>query len=210
VLTRSAASAPTPNLLGDDVEDGESVSARRAAASDHERAERLRTIVREHYAVVWRFLRRLGFEPHVVDDAVQDLFLLVLRRLDDVLPGRERAFLFAAAIRIATKMAGKGAREKPVEHVPAPPTPVEGATTPEVLLEEERARRLLMRLLMELEERQRVVFVMYEVEEMTVPEIAEVLEVPVGTVNSRLRAAREDFRARLARHRARTDREVGK
>lgn len=187
------------------------MSASREEGSDHERAERLRAIVREHFASVWRFLRRLGFEPHVVDDAVQDLFLVVLRRLDDVLPGRERAFLFAAAIRIATKMAGKGARETPVgERVPVPVQPAETAATPETLLAEERARQLLMRLLSELEERQRVVFVMYEIEEMTVPEIAEVLDLPIGTVTSRLRAAREDFRGKLARHRARNEREVGK
>ncbi len=207
MLTRSATPSPA-NVLGRD--DAESVPVRRPTESEHERAERLRGIVREHFASVWRFLRRLGFEPHVIDDAVQDLFLVVLRRVDDVLPGRERAFLFAAAIRIATKMAGKGAREMPVEHVPAPAEPVERATTPETLLDEERSRQLLMRLLSELEERQRVVFVMYEIEEMTVPEIAEILDLPVGTVNSRLRAAREDFRGKLARHRARTEREVGK
>jgi len=212
VLTRSAAPTPAPSLLvRDDAEESQRVSARRQRESDEERAERLRTIVREHFANVWRFLRHLGFASHVVDDTVQDLFLLVLRRLDDVLPGSERAFLFAAAIRIATKMVGKGAREMPVgDRVAVPLQPVETAATPETLLADERARQLLMSLLSGLEERQRAVFVMYEIEELTVPEIAEVLDLPVGTVTSRLRAAREDFRARLARHRARTEREVGK
>jgi RNA polymerase sigma-70 factor (ECF subfamily) len=85
----------------------------------------------------------------------------------------------------------------------------ETAPTPETLLDEERARELLYQLLSELDERFRVVFVMYEIEAMTMQEIAEVLEVPVGTVASRLRAAREDFGARLERYRARTRREVG-
>lgn len=209
MLTRSAIPAAASDLLvQDDVDEDLRVSPRDPSESEQERAERLRNVVREHFASVWRFLRRLGFQPHIVDDAVQDLFLVVLRRIDDVLPGRERAFLFAAAIRIATKMAGRGAREVPVgERVTLD---VEPGATPETLLADERARQLLMRLLLELEERQRVVFVMYEIEEMTIPEIAEILELPVGTVASRLRAAREDFRAKLARHRALVEREVDK
>src|ERR1044072_3392325 len=80
-------------------------------STDVERADRLRTVAREHFPAVWRFLRRLGFDAHVVDDAAHDLFLVALRRIDDVAPGRERAFLFGAALKIAKKLKRKRTRE---------------------------------------------------------------------------------------------------
>ena len=97
----------------------------------------------------------------------------------------------------------------PVDRLAERVEPADPAATPEKLLDEERARALLYQLLSELEERLRVVFVMFELEGMSMPEIAEMLDIPVGTVASRLRHAREDFHARLHRHRARTRREVG-
>jgi RNA polymerase sigma-70 factor (ECF subfamily) len=168
-----------------------------------DRTEQLRAIVREHFADVWRFLRRLGFERDVADDAAQDLFFVALRRVDDITPGRERAFLFGAALRIAARLKRKGARELPVERAIEEEEADVLSATLEQRLDEERARQLLYRLLSELEERFRVVFVMYELEGMTMLEISELLEIPPGTVASRLRSAREDFQARLARHRAR-------
>ena len=210
MLNPSAASAAAANLVGrDDAESDPALPAQRPTASELERAEHLRGLVREHFSSVWRFLRRLGFEEHLVDDAAQELFFVALRRADDMTPGRERAFLFGAALRIATKMKRKGAREVPVDRLAERAEPSDRAATPEKLLDEERARALLYQLLSELEERLRVVFVMFELEGMTMPAIAEVIDIPVGTVASRLRHAREDFRARLERHRARTRREVG-
>ena len=175
-----------------------------------DRAEHLRAVVREHFAHVWRFLRRLGFERDVADDAAQDLFFVVLRRMDAIAPGRERAFLFGAALRIAARLRRKGAREVPVEQVSAEDEVDVLAETLDQRLDDERARALLYRLLSELDERFRHVFVMYELEGMTMQEIAEVLEIPHGTVASRLRTAREDFQARLARHHARVRHGEGK
>jgi RNA polymerase sigma-70 factor (ECF subfamily) len=167
------------------------------------REDLLPELVRAHWANIWRFLRRLGFEPHVIDDAAQDLFLVVLRRIEEVTPGNERAFLFGAALRIASNLKLKSAREVPTSEL-EPASDDDGNTTLEERLDDERARALLYRLLSELEENLRSVFVMYELEQMTMHEIADVLEVPHGTVASRLRRARDDFRSRLARHRART------
>lgn len=183
----------------------------RPTASEVERAEHLRGLVQEHFSSVWRFLRRLGFEADVVDDAAQDLFFVALRKIDQMTPGRERAFLFGAAVRIAMRLKRKVAREVPVDGIGtrAESAFEETAPTPEALLDEERARELLYRLLAELDERFRVVFVMYEIEAMTMQEISDVLEVPMGTVASRLRSAREDFGARLERYRARVRREAG-
>jgi RNA polymerase sigma-70 factor (ECF subfamily) len=173
-----------------------------------DRTEQLQQIVRTHFADVWRFLRRIGFSRDVADDAAQDLFFVALRRMDALEPGKERAFLFGAAFRIACRLKRRGARELPVENARAEEEPEPGAN-PEERLDDERARQLLDRLLSELDERFRVVFVLYELESMTMQEIADVLEIPLGTVASRLRTAREDFQARLARHRARTRHEEG-
>lgn len=178
-------------------------------SSKLDREAQLRALVREHFADVWRFLRRLGFDRDVADDAAQDLFFVALRRVDDITPGRERAFLFGAALRIAARLKRRGAREMPVERAVAEDEADVLSATLEQRLDEERARRLLYQLLSELEERFRVVFVMYELEGMTMLEIAELLEVPPGTVASRLRSAREDFQGRLARHRARARHEEG-
>jgi RNA polymerase sigma-70 factor, ECF subfamily len=172
-------------------------------AGELSRAEYLRGIVRAHFASVWRFLRRIGFEEDVVDDAAQDLFFVALRRIDEAQPGRERAFLMGAAFRIASNLRRKAAREVPTEGLETDDTLEDDAPTPETRFDEERARALLYRLLAELEESLRVVFVMYELEGLTMQEIADVIEIPAGTVASRLRRAREDFDARLHRHRAR-------
>ena len=169
------------------------------------RAEHLRGIVRAHFTSVWRFLRRLGFRKDIVDDAAQELFFVAVRRLDDVQPGKERAFLMGAAVRIAVRLKRRAAREKPTEHVDMRAAwASERPETPETLLDDERARDVLYRLLSELDDRYRAIFVMFELEGLTMQEIADILEIPIGTVASRLRAAREDFRARLERHRART------
>lgn len=168
-----------------------------------DRTEQLRAVVREHFAHVWRFLRRLGFERDVADDAAQDLFFVALRRIDAIEPGRERAFLLGAALRIAVRLKRKGAREVPVDRVNDEEEADVLSATLEQRLDEERARQLLYRLLAELDERFRVVFVLYELEGMTMQEIADLLEIPIGTVASRLRSGRDDFQARLARHRAR-------
>lgn len=164
------------------------------------RTAHLQQIVQQYFPDVWRFLRRLGFDEHLVDDAAQDLFLVALRRLGDVTPGRERAFLFGAAVRIASKLKRKHAREVPTESFAREP---DTGGHLDDRLDEERARELAYRLLSELHEDLRTVFVLYEFEELTLQEISTILEVPMGTVASRLRRAREDFTARLERHRKR-------
>lgn len=201
VLTRSAASSAIV-VVAESVDDAEATPAKRAPSPEEVRAERLRGIVRAHFAAAWKFLRRVGFAEDVVDDATQELFLLVRRRIDDVVPGAERAFLFKAAYRIATHIRRKRVRELPSGHLGLEGERIE--PRPEERLDDARARALLYELLGELDENHRVVFVMFEIEQMTMQEIADTLDIPLGTVASRLRRGRADFRARLARNRMRT------
>jgi len=210
VLNVEAIPAPNADVSGRiDVAPVRASVAPNVGEAELARAEHLRTLVSEYFPSVWRFLRRLGFDELVIEDATQDLFLVAARRIEEVTPGRERAFLFGAALRIARKLKRKEARELPVDTLGTTSEAMRTSATPETLLDDERARHLLYQLLAELDERHRVVFVMYELEELTMHEIAEVLEIPMGTVASRLRHARDDFRARLERYRMRMRREEG-
>jgi len=164
--------------------------------------ERMAEVVREHYAYVWRLLRRLGIGEGDADDAAQRVFLTATGRLGAVEPGRERAFLYGVALNVGarTRRSLGRRREQPFES-----TDEQATLEPngEQLLERRQARALLDRLLDEMPEDLRVVFVLFELEELSTKEIAELCEIPVGTAASRLRRARDDFEQRVARAEAR-------
>lgn len=159
---------------------------------------RLRQMVEENFGSVWRFVRRLGVAEGDVDDAVQEVILVAARRLDDIEAGRERAFMMATAYRVASDMRRARARRGEVggDEAEALPDPTPGA---DELMERRKAREMLDRVLDSLELELRAVFVLYELDGFTMAEIAETLELAPGTVASRLRRAREQFEARVAR-----------
>jgi RNA polymerase sigma-70 factor (ECF subfamily) len=165
---------------------------------------RLRAIVRDHLAFTWRSLRRLGLPADVADDAVQRVFLVTAAKLDGIKPGSERAFLFNTAVRVASseKRTFGRRRESPgddvVEELPDP------APAADEQLDRHRARQVLEELLLELEMDLRAVFVLFELEELSTAEISTTLEIPMGTVSSRLRRAREEFQVATKRYRARS------
>lgn len=162
------------------------VTAAEVAASPPTPARLHEVVVREH-AFVWRSLRRLGVHEGDVDDAVQKVFLVAARLLGPVPPSRERAFLFATSMRVASNERRGEARRRS-----AGPTPLDALTSddpsPETVAHN---RALLDRLLEPLPLDLRSALVLYELEQLTVDEIAELLDVPVGTVASRIRRARE-------------------
>ena len=164
--------------------------------------ERLAGLVRAHYAFVWRLLRRLGLGEGDADDAAQQVFLAASGRLGSVEPERERSFLYGVALNVgarARRSLGRR-REEPLEAASERVAPEPNA---EQLLERRQARALLDQLLDEMPEDLRVVFVLFELEELSTPQIAELCQLPVGTAASRLRRAREDFEERVARVEAR-------
>jgi RNA polymerase sigma-70 factor, ECF subfamily len=166
-----------------------------AAASDAHR-QRLSRALTEHYDFVWRSLRRLGVPDSEAEDAAQEVFLVLSGRLGDVVPGSERAFLYRVAVHKAEHVHRARARRREVAE-PAPDEAPASTRDPEQLLAGARARALCHELLGELSLEQRAVFVLYELEEMTMAEIAETLQLPMGTVASRLRRGRETFGKRL-------------
>jgi RNA polymerase sigma-70 factor (ECF subfamily) len=162
--------------------------------------------VRAHLAFVWRSLRRFGVTDADAPDAVQQVFIAATTRFGTIEPGRERAFLFGTALRIASKVRRSHARRsfriggddsEPDTH--ASPSP-----TTEELVDQRRARAMLDQILDGMSDELRAVFVLFEVEQMTMAEIADLLAVPAGTVASRLRRAREYFQERVRRHKARS------
>lgn len=159
---------------------------------------RLRAIVDAHYDFVWRTVRHFGVEDANAEDAAQQVICVLARRLDQVAPGAEMAFLFSTALRVASD-ARRAARRRPVAEPLEVDAIAAAVPTPEELVDQRTARELLRRILEALPFDLRVVFVLFEIEELTVVEIAALVGIPVGTAASRLRRAREAFHAIVRR-----------
>lgn len=158
-------------------------------------------VYREHFALVWRSLAQLGVPEAHLEDAAQSVFLVVTRRLHEF-EGRAslRTWLYRIALRVAsdTRRSLRRRGAEPLADL-EPPDP---APNPEAQCEARQARALVLRLLDALSEERRAVFVLTELEQLSMPEVAEVLGLNVHTAASRLRAARADFDAALRRHRS--------
>ena len=167
------------------------------ATTARDRDSRLRGMVDRYLDFVARVLRNAGTPDAEIDDEVQRTFITAARRLDDVRPGAEKGFLFKIALNLAAHARRTLARRREVLAEEAPERN-ETFPTPEQLTDQKRMRQLLDGVLDRMDESLRVVFVLYEFEEMNMSEIADVLEIPRGTVASRLRRARAEFRERVA------------
>ncbi len=175
------------------------MSALPASTAPDER-ERLAAIYRQHFAFVWRSLRRLGTPEHGIEDAFQDVFLVVARRLEDF-EGRSsvQTWLFSIAMRVVkthrrTAWRHRRKADRMVDDTPSlRPAGAEPHTQRE-------AQLMLASLLDELDQDKRATYVLIELEGMTAVEVANEFGLNVNTVNTRLRAARKLLRAAAARH----------
>lgn len=176
-----------------------------AQPSPTERADpaRLGAALRQNYQFIWRSLRRLGLQAADVDDAAQQVLSVFARRLADVEVGAEKAFLFQTALRVASDARRAAARspvradEDAIMHASDP------APNAEQQLQSQQARVLLDEVLDAMDPELRVVFILFELEEMPTAQIAALIEIPVGTVGSRLFRARKEFEAMTVRVKAR-------
>jgi RNA polymerase sigma-70 factor (ECF subfamily) len=152
---------------------------------------------REHYAFLWRLVRHLGVPAPAADDAVQDVFVVVSRRADDYRVGSSlRAWLTTIA-RYVVRDHRKSWRRR-VRRLRAIGDAWSGRTDDGEIARADAAR-LVRALLESLPEDQRLVLVLSDLEGWTAPEIAEALELPVNTVYSRLRGARQKLEAVAAK-----------
>ena len=166
-----------------------------ASAASAERSMRL--LVAEHHRFVWRVLRGFGLSAADAEDATQQVFMIAARKLQDIAPGRERAFVYGAALRVANNARRGLRRRREVPSDDHDDTAEPDSASPERRSELGRAQSLLIELLQGLPEKLRRVLVLAEIEQLEVAEIANLEGLPVGTAASRLRVARQQFRALL-------------
>lgn len=162
-----------------------------------------RAIYREQFPYVWGVLRRVGTPPEDIEDLAQEVFLVAHRRLD-AFQGRSsvRTWLYGIALRVFWNDRRRRAkRPQPTEHADRQPDASED--DPEDYVARRQANKLLYKLLDKLDHDKRTVFVLAELEGMTIPAIARITRAPTRTVYSRLRAARHRFSDALGHVRAR-------
>ena len=153
-------------------------------------------LYRSYFDYVARSVRRLGVEGSQIDDAVQDVFIVMHRRLDDLRPGASpKAFLFGIAMRVANgyrrTVRRKGTASLEVASL------ADGGRSPFDWTASSQAALILQRFLGGLDSDRRAVFLLAELEEMSAPEISRALQVNLSTVYTRLRAARQRFVAHV-------------
>lgn len=174
-----------------------------AGATPPDAATRFRNLVDTEFAFIWRALRGLGIPAHSVDDAAQHVFWIAVQKLDAIAVGSERAFLFRTALGVSANARRSFARRREVPDEEALAGQLDDVPNAEELLAMKEERAMLDRVLDEMPEDLRIVFVLFVLEGTPTPDIAELLGLPCGTVASRLRRAREAFHVIARRIQAR-------
>jgi RNA polymerase sigma-70 factor (ECF subfamily) len=154
---------------------------------------RLNAAVTRYHQLVWRTLRRCGVPERDADDAAQQVFLTFSEHLVEITAGKEASYLVAIVVRVAANARRKLDRSREV--LSDELDTAAAGSTPEALLGQKQLREELDRGLSSLPLEQRAVFVLFELEGFSLPEIAEALDIPLGTATSRLRRARGHFEA---------------
>jgi RNA polymerase sigma-70 factor (ECF subfamily) len=153
------------------------------------------------FRYVWRCLRSLGVREAQLDDALQDVFIVVQRRLGEF-DGQVAlsTWLYAIALRVARKARERARREaQKVGSVGEGEEPASSAADAEVTLQCSERLLLARAALESLDDDKREVFVLAQVEQMSAPEMARIIGVPLNTIYSRLRAARQAFASEVQR-----------
>jgi RNA polymerase sigma-70 factor (ECF subfamily) len=181
------------------------LALRRTEARD----DRVRAVVDAHYDGLWRFLRRLGVPESHAEDAVQQVLMVFVRRAPAVASEVDRSFVYGTALRVASDYRRRIDREREVPDGAALMDRPHCGPDAEQQLGRVELLRCLDRVLDSLAPDLRTIFVLAEIEEMTMAEISELLGLPAGTVASRLRRARELFERAAAAMKAALDAEGG-
>lgn len=168
-----------------------------------------REIYDQYFEFVYRGARRLGVHPRSLDDAAQDVFLVVHRKLGDF-EGRSsiKTWLYGITRRVAKDYRRRaGRKEKGLVSTDGPigNQLTSSQNSPDENAARRQAAATLEAILANLDDARREVFVLAEMEQMTAPEIAEALSLNLNTTYSRLRTARAEFEKAVARHLAATE-----
>jgi RNA polymerase sigma-70 factor (ECF subfamily) len=159
----------------------------------------------KHAAFAWRVLRRLGVPDEDADDACQEVFVTVHRKLP-TFEGRSspRTWIYGICVRVASDHRKRAGIRREVPSVRPPDRSVDAHQEDDVAVRE--ARALLDRILDQLDDDKRAAFVLYEIEELSLKDLAAALDCPLQTAYSRLQAARREVEEALHRLRAREHR----
>jgi RNA polymerase sigma-70 factor, ECF subfamily len=170
-----------------------------------------RQLFDSHLSFVWRNLRRLGVPDSQVEDAAQDVFLVVHRRWDswDVSRSTVETWLFGIVLRVAHNYRRSQQRRLAWLLPAADPQALQNAPAatdgPAELLARREAAVVFERALAHVDEPKRAVLLLVDVEQLPVPEAAAALGINLNTAYWRLRKARLTFRRALGRMRAADD-----
>jgi RNA polymerase sigma-70 factor, ECF subfamily len=164
-----------------------------------ESSRRLRELVHDHLDAIYRTARRLGVPPSDIEDLVQDVMVVVVRRLSDIQDDKVASFLVGTTVRVAANRRRRSRRHPEIssESLAATGPGIEASAAGQTSAKGERAvdmsRRLalLQAALAEMTAPQRAAFVLFELEEHTAREVGEQLGVSESTIVSRVRRARE-------------------
>jgi RNA polymerase sigma-70 factor (ECF subfamily) len=167
-------------------------------AAEADRGQSFEQIFGEHSPYVCRVLRHLGVASRDLEDVAQEVFLVLHRRLVDFEGrGTLRSFIYGICLRVASDHRRRASvrREIPSDAPPSPSVP-----PPQLAATESReARARLASLLAQLDEAKLHVFVLYELEELSMREVAHAVGCTVPTAYARLAAARRKLRAIIRR-----------
>ena len=168
-----------------------------------------REVYDEFFPFVWRSLRRLGVRDADAEDAAQEVFLVVHRRLCEF-EGRAKlsTWLFRICMRVASDHQRRAHVRREVSDAMPGSELSDPAPDAETQTVNKDALRMLEVALFKMDLDARAVFALFELEGMSGADVAASLEIPIGTVHSRLRRAREVFFRTLARARREQGRSV--
>lgn len=168
--------------------------------SEENRGASVGELYTNYFDFVWRSVRRLGVHPAQIEDAVQDVFVVVQRRLKDFEQRSSlKTWLFGIALRVAKDYRRRGAK-RGVELTVLDAVLVGAHSDPQQAAIETEAARIVQSALERLSDERRIVFIMAELEDFTAAEIGESLGLGINSVYSRLRLARRDFAHALRAH----------
>jgi RNA polymerase sigma-70 factor, ECF subfamily len=165
-------------------------------------AVRIRAIVDQHFSFVWRYLRGLGVPAGEVDDAAQHVFVIAAQKIDAIQEGAERSFLVGTAHGVAANARRADTRRREVHGDAELEAYADEAPDAEARTGTREELAVLDRFLASLPDDLREVFILFELEGLTMAAIAEDLHIPPGTVASRLRRGREAFQDMAKRFQA--------
>ena len=159
------------------------------------RDDRMRAVVNAHFIFIGRMLSRFGVPRSDLDDAVQQVFIVMSARLHEIVPTSERSFLFGTALRVAASCRRSARRRDELDAKPLT-CYLDDRPWPDELLATRQRLEVLDRIVRTMTDELRAVFILCDIEEHTLAEAAALRRIPIGTAASRLRRARRELERR--------------